>query len=48
MTPLIQRIRAFLGSPQGKRAITQGQQQLAKQENQQKLKRLLGKLQRRR
>jgi hypothetical protein len=48
MTPLIQRIRAFLDSPQGKRAITQGRQQLARPENQQKLKRLLGKLRSRR
>jgi hypothetical protein len=48
MASLSQRIRAFLGSPQGKRMISKGQQQLAKPENQQKVKRLLGKLQGRR
>ena len=48
MTSLIERVRAFLRSPQGNRAIVRGQQQLAKPENQQKLKHLLGKLQGRR
>lgn len=48
MASLSQRIRAFLGSPQGKRVISQGQRQLAKPENQQKLRRLLGKFQGRR
>jgi hypothetical protein len=48
MASLSQRIRAFLGSPQGKRVIAQGQRQLAKPENQQKLRRLLGKFQGRR
>ncbi len=48
MASLTQRIRAFLASPQGKRAIGLGQRQLAKPENQQKLKRLLGRLQGRR
>lgn len=48
MASLSQRIRAFLGSPQGKRLITKGQQQLAKPENQQKLRRLLSRFQGRR
>ncbi len=48
MASLIRRIQTFFGSPQGKRVIAQGQRQLAKPENQQKLKRLLGKLQSRR
>lgn len=44
MPTIAQRVRAFLGSPQAKRLIEQGQRQLAKPENQQKAKRLLGKL----
>jgi hypothetical protein len=48
MASLSQRIRAFLGSPRGKRLIAQGQAQLAKPENQRKLKRLLARLQKRR
>jgi hypothetical protein len=48
MPTLSQRISKFLSSPQGQRVITQGRQQLAKPENQQKLRRLLGKLQGRR
>ncbi|RZU46608.1 hypothetical protein EV385_6683 [Krasilnikovia cinnamomea] len=48
MASLTQRIRALLASPQGKRVIAQGQQQLAKPENQQKIKHLLSKLQTRR
>jgi hypothetical protein len=48
MATLAQRIRAFLGSPQGKRLIAQGQAQLAKPENQRKLKGLLSRLQKRR
>lgn len=48
MATLSQRIRAFLGSPQGKRIIAQGQRQLAKPENQRKLKSLLSRLQKRR
>jgi hypothetical protein len=48
MPTLAQRIRAFLGSPQGKRIISQGQAQLAKPENQRRLKGLLSRLQKRR
>lgn len=43
-----QRIRAFLSSPQGRRMVAQGQRQLSKPENQQKLRALLARLQRRR
>jgi hypothetical protein len=38
MATLQQRIRAFLTSPQGKRLIEQGEQQLAKPENQRRLR----------
>ena len=48
MASLTARIRAFLGSPQGKRLIAQGQQQLAKPENQRRIRQALGRLQRRR
>jgi hypothetical protein len=48
MPTLTQRLRKFLASPQGQRMIAQGQRQLAKPENQQKIRRLLGRLQRRR
>ena len=48
MPTLSQRLRTFLASPQGQRMIQQGRQQLAKPENQQKLRRLLSRLQGRR
>lgn len=48
MPSLSQRVRTFLASPKGKRLINEGQRQLAKPENRQKLLRLLGKLQGRR
>jgi hypothetical protein len=48
MATLSQRIRAFLTSPKGQRLIQQGQRQLAKPENQQRLRRLLAKLRGRR
>ncbi|MBL7261529.1 hypothetical protein [Paractinoplanes lichenicola] len=48
MPSLSQRLRAFLSSPQGRRMIEQGQRQLAKPENQRKLRSLLTKLQGRR
>jgi hypothetical protein len=48
MRSLVERIRAFLRSPQGERAIMRGRQQLANPENQQKLKGLLGRLRGRR
>lgn len=48
MPTLSQRISKFLGSPQGQRVIDQGRRQLAKPENQQKLRRLFSKLQGRR
>ena len=41
MATLQQRIRAFLSSPQGKRLIEQGERQLAKPENQRRLKDLI-------
>ncbi|AGL16196.1 hypothetical protein [Actinoplanes sp. N902-109] len=44
MATLSERLRAFLGSPRGKRLIEQGQHQLAKPENQQKARKLLDKL----
>lgn len=48
MTSFGQRIRAFLGSPKSKKLIEEGKRQLAKPENQRKLRRMLGKLRRRR
>jgi predicted naringenin-chalcone synthase len=45
MASLAQRIQAFLRSPAGRRVIDQGQRQLAKPENQQKLRRLVARLQ---
>ncbi|HEX8627572.1 MAG TPA: hypothetical protein VF755_05315 [Catenuloplanes sp.] len=48
MATLGQRIRTFLASPQGKRLITQGQQQLSKPSNQQKLRSVLARLRGRR
>jgi hypothetical protein len=45
---LSQRISRFLSSPQGQRVIQQGRQQLAKPENQQKLRALLSRMQKRR
>ncbi|GGM89175.1 hypothetical protein ACFFX1_22500 [Dactylosporangium sucinum] len=48
MATLSQRIRAFLTSPKGQRLIQQGRRQLARPENQQRLRRLLAKLQGRR
>jgi hypothetical protein len=43
-----QRLRTFLASPKGQHLIAQGQRQLAKPENQQRLRSLLGKLRGRR
>ena len=48
MATLTQRIQAFLRSPAGRRMISEGQRQLAKPENQQKLRRLLARFQKRR
>jgi hypothetical protein len=47
-TSLSQRIRTFLASPKGQRLIEQGQRQLAKPQNQQRLRRIMAKLQGRR
>jgi hypothetical protein len=43
MASLVQKLRTFLTSPQGRRIISQGQQQLAKPENQQRLRQLLAR-----
>ena len=48
MASISQRIRTFLSSPQGQRMVDQGRRQLAKPENQQKLRALLSRMQRRR
>ncbi|GAA0809887.1 hypothetical protein [Spirilliplanes yamanashiensis] len=48
MASLTQRIQQFLRSPAGRRAISEGQRQLAKPENQAKLRRLLARFQGRR
>jgi hypothetical protein len=44
MATLAQKLRAFLSGPQGRRMISEGQRQLAKPENQRKLRQLLDKL----
>ena len=48
MPTLAQRLRTFLTSPQGQRLIAQGRRQLAKPENQQRLRQALTKLRGRR
>jgi hypothetical protein len=48
MASLAQRLRAFLASPKGQQLVQQGQRQLAKPQNQQRLRSLLGKLRGRR
>jgi hypothetical protein len=48
MATLQQRLRAFLSSPQGKRMITKGQRQLAKPENQRRLRQLINRFRSRR
>jgi hypothetical protein len=48
MATMQQRLRAFLSSPQGKRMIAEGRKQLAKPENQRKLRQLLARFRSRR
>jgi hypothetical protein len=48
MATLQQRLRAFLNSPQGKRVIAQGQRELAKPENQRRLRQLIARFRSRR
>ena len=48
MATLMQRLQMFLRSPQGQKIVQQGQRQLAKPENQAKLRRLAAKFQGRR
>lgn len=48
MPTMSQRLNTFLKSPNGQRLIEQGRRQLAKPENQQRIKRLFTKLQQRR
>jgi hypothetical protein len=48
MATLVQRVRTFLQSPKGRRLVDQGRQQLAKPENQRRLRGLFDRLQKRR
>ena len=48
MATLMQRLQMFLRSPQGQKIVQQGQRQLAKPENQARLRKLATKLQSRR
>ncbi|MEV8507583.1 hypothetical protein AB0368_22575 [Actinoplanes sp. NPDC051475] len=48
MATLMQRLQKFLRSPQGQRLIHEGQRQLAKPENQARLRRLATRIQGRR
>ncbi|HEU5110152.1 MAG TPA: hypothetical protein VFT95_16550 [Micromonosporaceae bacterium] len=44
MASIVQRIVNLLNSPKGRQAVERGQRELAKPENQAKLRRLAGKL----
>ncbi|MEV4637358.1 hypothetical protein AB0J80_08410 [Actinoplanes sp. NPDC049548] len=48
MATLMQRLQKFLRSPQGQRLIREGQRQLAKPENQARLRKLVTRVQNRR
>ncbi|MEV4704907.1 hypothetical protein [Actinoplanes sp. NPDC049316] len=48
MPTLMQRVQKFLRSPQGQRLVDQGRRQLAKPENQARLRRLATRIQSRR
>ena len=48
MATLMQRLQTFLRSPQGQKLVQQGQRQLAKPENQARLRKLATKIQNRR
>ncbi|MEV4351408.1 hypothetical protein AB0J83_43685 [Actinoplanes sp. NPDC049596] len=48
MPTLVQRVSTFLQSPQGRRLVDQGRRQLAKPENQRRLRGLFTRLQNRR
>jgi hypothetical protein len=43
MPSLAQKLRTFLNSPQGRRIVSEGRRQLAKPENQSKLRALLAR-----
>ena len=45
MATLVQRVRTFLQGPQGRRLVDQGRRQLAKPENQQRLRGLFARFQ---
>ncbi|WP_177319782.1 hypothetical protein [Actinoplanes philippinensis] len=47
MASITQRIQAFLTSPRGRQLVDQGRRQLAKPENQQRLRSLFARLQNR-
>jgi hypothetical protein len=48
MATLQQRVRAFLTGPQGKRLVAEGRRQLAKPENQRRLRQLISRFRSRR
>jgi hypothetical protein len=48
MATLGQRLQRFLNSPQGRRLVAEGQRQLARPENQQRLRRLIARFRSRR
>jgi len=43
MASLVQKLRTFLSSPQGRRIVSEGRRQLAKPENQTKLRAMLAR-----
>ena len=47
MATLMQRLQMFLRSPKGQRLVQQGQRQLAKPENQARLRKIAARLQNR-
>jgi hypothetical protein len=48
MATLVQKLRTFLSGPQGRRMIDQGRRQMAKPENQRKLRQFVDRLRSRR
>ncbi|HLL69727.1 MAG TPA: hypothetical protein VK453_29035 [Micromonosporaceae bacterium] len=48
MASIVQRLKAFLSSPSGQRAVERGRRELSKPQNQQKLRQLAARFNKRR
>ncbi|WP_165942546.1 MULTISPECIES: hypothetical protein [unclassified Micromonospora] len=48
MTSMVQRIKAFLAGPRGRRMVTRGRQEMAKPQTQRKLRELANRFNRKR